>query len=230
MSESLSCLVVDDDPVSRELVGHYVQQHDGLALAGSCESAIEATNLLRTQEVDLVFLDVEMPGMSGLEWLSTKPNLPNVIIVSSHREYAVDAFEVDVVDYLLKPVSYARFLKAVDRVVHQSSDPIVDPDDHVFLKSKGRLVRLDLVEVLFVEAQADYVLVHTPSDKHLVHGTMKSFEDKLPERDFVRVHRSYIVRQDKIDDVEESSIVVGREVIPIGPSYREKVLGRLPKL
>jgi DNA-binding LytR/AlgR family response regulator len=168
--------------------------------------------------------------MSGIEWLTTSRNLPDVVIVSSHRQYAVDAFEVDVVDYLLKPVSYGRFLKAVDRVLNHSSEPVVDPDDHVFLKTKGRLVRLDLKDILYVEAQSDYALIHTEKEQYLVHGTMKSFEKKLPANDFIRVHRSYIVRQDKIDDLEESSIVIGRQVIPVGASYRDKVLERLPRL
>jgi len=230
MNDKLRCLVVDDDDVSRELLSHFVGQHDALELAGTCIDAIEATNALRGQPADLILLDVEMPGMTGLEWLSSIRDHAPVIMVSAHKEYAVDAFDVDVVDYLLKPVSYARFLKAIDRVLTEKHDPVVDPDDHVFLRSSGRLVRLDLSKVLYVEAQADYALIHTLDDKHLVHGTMKSFETKLPSKEFIRVHRSFIVRKDKINDLEENSIVIGRSVIPIGASYKERLIGSLPRL
>lgn len=224
-------LIVDDDPVSRAVMEEYVALCDDLSLHGSCETAIEAANVLRKAHVDVLLLDVEMPQMSGLELIASLKDPPRVILVSGREAYALEAFEADVVDYLLKPVTYARFLKAIERLHRRT--PEKEPEtgsDHVFIKSDGRLVRLELSDVLFLQAERDYVLIQTGTAKHLIHGTMKSMEEKLPSGDFIRVHRSYIVRIDRIDDIQDGSVVMGRSVVPIGESYREQLLARLRTL
>jgi DNA-binding LytR/AlgR family response regulator len=238
MEAPFSCLVVDDDELCRTLLEHYIGQHDGLALAGTCASAVEAANVLAHAQIDLLFLDVEMPDMTGLEFLGSLSQRPQVVLVTSKEEYALQAFDVDVTDFLLKPVAYARFLKAVERVRERHDGPVPGEDPtvasdrsgHVFIKSGSRLIRLDLDAVEWIEAQSDYMLIHTGEKEHLVHSTMKAMEEKLSSDAFARVHRSFIVRIDRIDDIEDTSLVIGRKVIPIGASYRERLLSQLKTL
>lgn len=281
----LRALVVDDDPVSRRLIQRYVEQHEALALAGSCASAPEAVSHLRAGEVDVLFLDVEMPEMTGLElvrYLARAGDAgPQVVLVTGKSEYAVEAFEVAAADYLLKPVQYARFLQAVERVLTRgprggaardagardaaASDPGARADgargraartageeppgassgdgpvvavsasvprsrDVMFVRVDGRLVRIALREVYRVEARGDYVVLHTPRKRYTVHATMRQMEAHLPAADFARVHRSHIVRLDRIVDIEDATLVVERDVIPIGPAFRQPLLARLNTL
>lgn len=239
----MNCLVVDDDPIARELVARFVERHDALTLAGTCHDAVEATNALArhratSEPVDLVFLDVEMPEMTGLELAEalhagSAETRPQIVLITSKEEYARDAFDAEVTDYLVKPPTYGRFVKAVERALARSTPggpdaPGSDPNT-LFVKADGRLVRIDLRDVSWIEAQKDYVLFHTESGDHLVHSTMKALEARLPDA-FVRVHRSYLVRIDQIGDVEDSSLVIGRKMIPVGATYRAPLLGRLNTL
>ena len=237
----MTCLVVDDDPIARALVERFVERHDALTLVGACEDAVEAANVVARRRaaempLELLFLDVEMPDMSGLELAEAigagpSGSRPQVILITSKEEYAREAFDVEVTDYLIKPPTYGRFVKAVERALARTeaapSAP-ADPDT-LFVKADGRLVRLDLREVAWIEAQKDYVLFHTEARDHLVHSTMKALEARLPDA-FVRVHRSYLVRLDRIGDVEDSSLVVGRKVVPVGATYRGPLLERLNTL
>lgn len=225
----MRCLVVDDDALARAFMEHFIARHGALELIGSCESALEASGILKHERVDLVFLDIEMPEMNGLELIQRLTRRPQVILVTAKEEYAIDAFEVEVTDYLLKPVKYARFLKAVERAERRARAERLQAE-HVFIKTEGRLVRLELAAVQWIEAQGDYVLIHTDTGRYLVHSTMKAMIDRLPESDFARVHRSFIVRLDRIDDVSATSLVVGRRVIPIGASYKEDLHRRLHTL
>ncbi|MCC6931104.1 MAG: response regulator transcription factor [Gemmatimonadaceae bacterium] len=254
----LRALVVDDDPVSRALLARYVGQHDALQLVATCESAVAAVPHLRAGEADVVFLDVEMPEMSGLELVRALDACPAIILVTGKAHYAVEAFAVSVTDYLLKPVQYPRFLQAVERVVRQcrqeqgaqgaacaTPGDLAAPSrprttqsragdgevrDVLFARIDGRLVRIPLAEVHWVEAKGDYVLLHAPKRRYMVHTTMKTMEERLPPSDFVRVHRSHIVRVDRIVDLEDATIVVDRDVIPVGASYRDTLLSRLNTL
>ena len=227
----MRCLVVDDDELSRTMIEHLLAQHGGLTLVGSCESAIAAAKVLREEVVDLLFLDVEMPGMTGLELMKSMDVRPQVILVTAKEEYAIEAFDVDVTDYLLKPVTYARFLKAVQRAERQASlaeaSEASQEQEYVFIKAEGRLIKVYLADIQWIAAQGDYMMVHTREHKYLMHGTMKSMEKKLPPHDFARVHRSYIVRIDQIEDIEDTTIVIQRKVIPIGGSYKDALLKRL---
>ncbi len=248
----LRALVVDDDPVSRALLTRYVGQHDALQLVEVCASAVEAVPFLRVGDVDVVFLDVEMPEMSGLELVRALDRRPHVVLVTGKAQYAVEAFAVAVSDYLLKPVQFPRFLQAVERVMrarqaeaHLDAPPTPpapqgpsEPEeaatawsrDILFARVDGRLMRIPLREVHWVEAKGDYVLLHAPKQRYMVHATMKTMEARLPAADFVRVHRSHIVRLDRIVDLEESTIVVERDVVPVGASYRTPLLMRLNTL
>lgn len=171
-TDPLRCMVVDDDELFRSVMEHFIEQHDALRLSASCTSAVEAANVLQREAVDLLFLDVEMPEMSGLELLRNLQQRPQVVLVTGKEDYAVDAFDVEVTDYLLKPVNYARFLKAVERARRTAAPQTAEGPDHVFVKTNGRLVKLGLKEIQYVEAQGDYMLVQTPEERYLVHSTM----------------------------------------------------------
>lgn len=227
----MKCLIVDDDPMARAMLEHFVDQHAATVFAGSCGSASEAANVLRSTKVDVLFLDIEMPEMTGIELVRNLKSVPEVVLVTSRKEYAVEAFEIEVADYLLKPVAYSRFMRTIERLnARIAPTDSAMAEDHVFIKTNGRLVNLDLRTVQWIEAQGDYVQVVAETDRYMVHGTMKKIESKLPERDFIRVHRSFIVRIDRVKDVEDTTLVVGAKVIPIGASYRGKFHQRINTL
>lgn len=221
----MRCLLVDDDAVARAVLEKYVGRHDGLHMVASCDSAVTAANLLAKGDVDLLFLDVLMPEMSGMELLRSLAHPPRVILVSARPEFAVEAFDFEVADYLLKPVTYARFLRAVERAGRVAESG--GAEDTLFVKVEGRLVKVDLADLEWMEAQGDYVLMHCHDRDLLASTSMRKLEEVLSQRKFARVHRSYIVRMDKIEDIEESTIVIGRKVVPISSGYRESLHRRL---
>lgn len=225
----LRCLIVDDDPLSVATLSHLVEKTDFLKLEGSFQNPVEAASYLGSHSIDLLFLDMEMPGMTGLEMLGALSSPPLVIIVSSRPEHALAAFDFDVVDYLLKPVSHSRFLKAVLKAKDRSpkEEEMVFKGNFIFVKSDSVLVKLDIRDILWVEALADYVAIVTPHKKHVCHSTMKAIESKLPSDQFVRIHRSYIVRLERIDAIEDNSVSVDGKLIPVGGTYRDGLMSLL---
>lgn len=230
----MNCIIVDDDKLAREVLEKFITRVDFLNLLGTFENAIDASNGIPKfeEEIDLIFLDVEMPEMSGMEFLSTMDNMPQIIIVSSKEKYAIDAYEYAVTDYLLKPVYYTRFLKAVNKAYenHSSKNDGVG-DLEVFIKSNSALVRLEYDDILWIEALENYVMVKTFDNKFVIHFTMKAIEKKMPMQKFVRVHRSFIVNRNKIEVIEDNSVIVrtesGLKSIPIGKSYKDKLISDL---
>jgi two-component system LytT family response regulator len=230
----LRCLVIDDDPLSIQIVENCIASTDFLTSAGSCTSAVQAAEVLRTQSVDLLFLDVEMPLMSGIDLLRTLQNPPLVVLITSSQQYAVEAFEHDVVDYLVKPISYARFLKASQRALELATarpEPATATEtaDFTFMKVDTKLVKVIFDEVRYVEALGDYVHVVTGQSKLIVYSTMKAVEEKFPAGLFVRVHRSFIVNLKRVQAIEDNSILIDGKHIPIGQTYTRDVFQRLNK-
>ncbi len=225
----MTCIIVDDDPLSVKMLEGLVAQTDFLDVEMSFDNPVDAINYMRDHHADLLFLDVEMPGMTGLEMLTALEDAPAVILVSSKSEYALEAFHFDVEDYLLKPPTYARFLKAVKKVRDKlnQDQTIQFKGDFVFVKSDTALVKVDIRQVQWIEALADYVAIVTKEKKYVCHSTMKAIEAKLPVDQFVRVHRSYIVRIDQIDAIEDKTISVGKKIIPVGGTYRDGMMSRL---
>lgn len=224
-----SCIVVDDESMSREIILKFVEQTEYLLLSGAFSNAIDASNAIKKQAVDIIFLDVEMPEMSGLEFLKLLKDKPQIILTTSQEKYAVEAFEYEVLDYLLKPVTYTRFLKAVSKAMvkfEETENNAVD-NKNIFLKVDSKLVKVELEELYMVEALGDYVIVHTMNKKFTVFSTMKGIEKSLPKTEFLRVHRSYIIRIDKIQDIQDNNLVIKGKVIPIGPSYKSDLIKRL---
>lgn len=227
----LKCMVVDDDQTSRQIVEHYVKKTNFLRLDHVCESAIDASNILMEEDVDILFLDVEMPEMSGMDLLKTIDNSIEVIMITSARDYAPEAFEAAVTDYLVKPIEYSRFLKAVTKAkenIEAFQRKLKDGDqNNIYVKTDSKVVKITLNNILFIEALADYVVINTEKKKYIVHSTMKGIEKRLPDRYFARVHRSYIVNVDHIEALEDNSIVIRDKSIPIGASYKDNFMSRL---
>lgn len=209
-----------------------VSQVKDLELIQECEDAMEAYNLINSQQVDLIFLDIEMPGMTGLELtknLGSKS--PLIVFTTAKKDYAVEAFELNVVDYLVKPVTPSRFLQAVERaneaLASDKEEVKVEEQEFVFVKDNGILKRINVDDILYLEAMGDYVKVHTSQKFHVLHATLKSIEEKLPATKFIRVHRSYIVSLSKIDFIQEGVISIGKANVPVADTYRTTLNKRL---
>ncbi|WP_426060487.1 LytR/AlgR family response regulator transcription factor [Hymenobacter sp. B1770] len=235
---SLNCLVVDDDPLSVQVVLNCIANTAFLNAVGSYTNPVEAAEALRTHPVDLLFLDVEMPLMSGIELLRTLQHPPLVVLITSSKEYAVQAYEYSVVDYLMKPVSYARFLQASQKALEAakrqpaatSTEAIENPApnaDFTFVKVDNKLVRVAFDDVHYVEALGDYVHIVTGQSKHIVYSTMKAVEEKFPTSRFIRIHRSFIVNFNRIQALEDNTMLVEGKNIPVGQTYLRDVMQRL---
>ncbi|PSR11657.1 MAG: DNA-binding response regulator [Bacteroidetes bacterium] len=221
----MTCLIIDDNPLARLALRNMTSEIEGLHLAGECESAMQAYNFLKAQPCDLLLLDVEMPGMSGLELLKSLEKHPLIILVTSKTAYAVDGFEMQVVDYLVKPVTMPRLLKAVNLAMERHKDQY--PANHFFARVDSLLVRIDFQHILFVHALGDYVVFQTEDKKYPVHLTMKAVEERLPSNHFMRVHRSYIVALDKIVNLEQNSLLIGSHAVPVSEKVKGKLMQRL---
>ena len=230
----LRCLIVDDDPLAVQIVQNCVTNTAFLETAVTCASAVEAAEVLRTTPIDVLFLDVEMPLMSGLDLLTTLQDPPAVVLISGNAKYAVQAFDHQVVDYLVKPLSYARFLvaarHALTAVEARRAADLPAPDaDATYVKVDSKLVRVRFADVLYVEALGDYVYIVLENQKLMVHSTMRSVEARFPAQQFARVHRSFIVNLRQVQTIEDNAVVIGKKHISIGQTYLREVLQRLNK-
>jgi DNA-binding LytR/AlgR family response regulator len=229
----MNCIIIEDDKLSSRIIEEFVDKTSELNLLYSFSNAVDAINVLKEEEnVQLIFLDVELPDMTGIEFMDSLDLKSQVIIISSKDKYAVDAFNHEVTDYLVKPISYARFYKAIERArkrmqMRNGLDRI--GKEEIFIKKNSTLVRLRYDQILWVEALENYVIFNTYDDKYTIHFTMKAIEIKLPAEKFTRVHRSYIVNTGSIDVIEDNSVLIrtqdGTKTIPIGKSYKDKLMG-----
>lgn len=227
----LNCLIVDDEPLALDLLEAYVKRTPFLNLKGKCSNALEVLQVLKEQEVDLLFLDIQMPELSGLELSRLIDNRIKIIFTTAFEQYALEGFKVDALDYLLKPISYPEFLKATNKA-HQwfemsrnTSSKIVEEGDDIFVKSDYKLVKLQLHKIQYIEGLKDYVKIYVDDRPQPVVAllSMKMFEEMLPSS-FIRVHRSFIVNLDKITVIERNRIVFGKTYIPVSDSYKDKFL------
>ena len=230
----MNCIIIDDDELSRRVVEEFIGRTDFLNLTHSFSNAVEAINFIKQgEEVHLIFLDVEMPEMTGIEFLNSLSQPPQVIIISSKEKYAIQAFDYSVTDYLLKPITYARFFKAASKAyeLFNQGRALTDTDKEIFIKKNSSLVRIKYNDILWVEALENYVVINTINDKFTIHFTMKSIENQLPLVKFKRVHRSFIVNVSRITSIEDNSVIIkltdSKKVIPIGKSYRDKLLNEI---
>lgn len=227
---TLKCLIVDDELMARTALKRLCEQNDSLDLVAVCENAEEALQLLAEQPIDLLWLDVEMPGLSGFQLLEQLPWRPLVVLTTSKTEYAFTAFQYEVADYLHKPVTLPRFAAAVQKVLSLSQPRPTTPPTaerkEIYIRTDGRYLRLPYDEIQYIENMGDYVKISTSKHVYVVHTTMRSLEEKLGA-EFLRVHRSFIVHLGKIVDIEESNLVVAGKVIPISRANKAELMNRL---
>ena len=237
----LRCVIIDDNEINRLTLEHFVEMTDTLALTASLPDGVQGLNFLReTPTVDILLLDIEMPHLSGLDLVRLLPQpQPEVILVTTHRDFAVEAFALRITDYLVKPVDYARFTQAIDRAkesrraaVAAAAPPAAEltGSNELFVKVNNRMVRLDFDDVLYIEALSTYSVLVTRTQKHIVYLTLKALTERLPFAHFQRVHRSYIVNTRRIDAIEDNMLQLGQYEVPVGRSYQDEFFQKLRNL
>jgi DNA-binding LytR/AlgR family response regulator len=228
----MNCLIVDDNKIARTTLKQLVSQVSDLQLAGECVNAMEAYNLLREQPVDLLLLDIEMPGMTGIELTrNLQSNRPVIIFTTSKKEYAAEAFDLNVADYIVKPITPARFIQAIDKareILQSNTEQVkLNEDEFIFIRDSNIVRRLKLSEILYAEAMGDYVKLHTAQKFFAIHSTMKEVEQRLPSPKFLRVHRSFIAAIDKIDTIQEGALIINGKPVPVADAYRAALNKRM---
>ncbi len=223
-----NCLIVDDEPIAQQILEQHIQKVDALALVGKCSNAIDALNVLHQEDVDILFLDIKMPSMSGLELLKSLQNPPKVILTTAFSEFGVESYEYGVTDYLLKPISFDRFLKAVNRILmperasNLSNIETTQQSEFIFFKADKKIHKYYFKDVLFIEGSGNYVKIYSENKKPMkVLDKLGDLIRKLPEKDFCRVHKSYIVNLQKIQQVEGNMIHFTQKSIPVSATYRQ---------
>lgn len=226
----IRCLVIDDEPLARQLLTGYISQVDALTLVASCESAMEAFGILHQQEVDLLFLDIRMPGITGLNFIKSLKNPPAVIFTTAYHEHAVEAFELEAVDYLLKPITLERFIKAVQKLMPKKEVASLakePPVPYIFIKVDRKLIKLNYDDILYIEALGDYVKFITSENTFVSYIKVSVLEKLLPAHKFLRIHRSYIVSQQKISYLEGNFLKINEIELPIGQTFKDELYEKL---
>ena len=219
----IQCVIIDDEPSSQNILKHLIGDVDFLEIAGICNDAVDAMTFLKETKVDLLFLDINMPNLSGIAFYKMLKNPPLVIFTTAYSEYAIEGFDVNAIDYLLKPFSFERFLKAVQKVKNK----LVLEKEFIIIKSDKKLYQLKVNDILFVEALGDYIKIYT-KDKVLVsYKTLRNILSLLPENKYMQIHKSYIINQSKLDFVEGNQVTIGSKKIPIGQKFKINFLKRL---
>ncbi|UII33254.1 LytTR family DNA-binding domain-containing protein [Fulvivirga ulvae] len=227
----IRCIIVDDEPLAIEVIESYINRLENIEIVAKCSNALKAFEILKKEPVDLIFLDIQMPKLTGLDFVKTLQNPPKVIITTAYRDYALEGYELNVVDYLLKPISFERFLKAVSRVYHTEISPettqttdIESEEAYIYLKADKKMVKVQLRDILYIESLKDYVRVKTSDKEVITHQKISYLEEKLPEECFLRIHRSFIVALKKVETYSATSIEVPGKELPIGRLYKDQVL------
>lgn len=226
----INCLVVDDEPIAREGMMEYVRQIDYLHAVAQCKNAVEAAGLLQKHKIDLIFLDIQMPKLTGIEFLKALADPPLVIFTTAYSEYALEGFELDVVDYLLKPISFARFLKAAEKAqnyTHARSKDVSITLDFFFIKCNGKIEKILMADVIYIEAMANYVIIYTRQKKFITYITFSGIEAQLPAQLFVRIHKSFIVSIAAIQTIDGDDVITTTVRLPISKNYKNEVMNRI---
>lgn len=232
----IKCIIVEDEPIARNILKQYISRDNRLLLTGNFKSAAEGLEHIQNEPTDLVFLDIKMPEISGLELLKSLMAPPMIIFTTAFREYAADGFDLNAVDYLVKPYSFDRFLHSVNKVAevsklrlqkNETSENILVSS--LFIKDGTKLIQLNIEEILFVEALREYIKIVTEGKKYVVHQSMKGIEEKLPSNNFIRIHKSYIVAIKKINSIEGNMILVGNHTLPISRQLKDEILATITK-
>ena len=226
------CIIADDEPIAIRIIKKHLSHFDEFEVVAECSNAIEAMKAMRRQPVDLIFLDIEMPVLTGIEMLKTATLMPPVIFTTAHRNYAVDAFEVNALDYLLKPVSFDRFTKAINRFLEiqhpvTTGNQLPEEKEWILLKVDKKNIKVDFADILYIESLSDYVVVHLAGKKLITKERISQMDERLPRSIFLRVHRGFIINMKKVDALYGNTIETGGIKIPVGRNYKEIVLEKL---
>jgi len=228
----LTCIIVDDEPIARKILREYIEEIDYLELIGEAENPLKATTLLDSHTVDIVFLDINMPKISGIDFLKAAKTNAAIIMTTAYNEYAVEAYGLDVLDYLLKPIAFDRFVKACNKAKDAKTlqKPIADPSapgDHFFIKCDNQIEKVFYDELIYAEAMMNYVMLHTHSRKMMVYITIRRLEEQLPMDIFIKVHKSFIVNRNKVKSIEGNTLNIENVKIAISQNLREKVISEI---
>lgn len=226
----IKCLIVDDEPLAHRVIERYSENVPFLEIVAKCFNAIEAIEVMHNQQVDLIFLDINMPKLSGMEFLKTLKNPPLVIITTAYAEYAIQGYEMDVVDYLMKPFSFERFFRAIQKAediirskelpVHEVKEAVSSEEEYIFIKSSKKTYKVNLNEILYIEALGDYVKIFTTERMIVSYQSLKNIEVMLPQRTFPRIHKSFIISLPKIDLIEGNHVKIKERLIPVGTNFK----------
>jgi DNA-binding LytR/AlgR family response regulator len=222
----IKCLIVDDEPLAQNVIENYLKEFSFIETVAKCDNALTALDWMKKQKIDLIFLDISMPFISGIDFIKTLKNPPAIILTTAYREYAVESYELNVLDYLLKPISFERFLKAINKLDNQAAELVkpahenAENDVFIYVKSNKKNVRVLLKEILFIESVKDYIRIHLLTGTSIItQMQISAIEQRLPES-FIRIHRSFIVSKDKITAYTQHDLEIGKHQIPIGRSYK----------
>jgi DNA-binding LytR/AlgR family response regulator len=227
----LNCLIIDDEPLARKGISEYVREIDFLQLSGECGSAAEAASIIASKPIDLLLLDIQMPRLSGIDFLKTLTRPPMAIITTAYSEYALEGYTLDVIDYLVKPIPFDRFLKAVQKAYDfhhlrtREQQPV--SAEYFFVKSNGKYERVAFNDILFIESMQNYVLIHLPGQKLIVYMTLAGLEAQLPPARFIKVHKSFIVAIGQVNSIENNEIIIRQTRIPISRTLKDDVLKKI---
>lgn len=237
-NKKISCLAVDDEPLALSILKKYIESVQNLELVGTCENAVQALQMLQQYRVDLIFLDIQMPQIMGTDFIRTLKKSPRIIFTTAFRKYAVEGFELDAVDYLLKPISFERFLKAVNKVLQTNldvpdsanhlRDAVSEPiPPHLYFRVDRKMVKVFLLDILYIEGFSDYVKIITPSKTLITKQLISALEETLPNDMFIRIHRSFIISVNKISSYNADMITIGKTELPIGRLFKQNVIRKL---
>lgn len=226
---NLNCIIVDDEPIARDILKNYIEQVPYLTFVASCEDAFEAMEVLKTKDIDLIILDINMPRLTGFEMLRMLKKHPAVIITSAYPEHALEGFELSVTDYLLKPFSFPRFVQATEKVVNKNTGAPLPKDEELFLmvKSDKKLTKVFFDEISYIEAYGNYIFIYTATERVMSKQTLTQFEQQLPASRFARIHKSYVASLKAIKYLEGGEVSIAGKKLPIGKVYRENLLEKL---
>lgn len=233
----MKCIIVDDEKLARAIIGTLCKEFKNLEILNEFSSAIEALKFLNKNEVDLIFLDIHMPDFNGLDFIKSLKNPPKIILTTSDPKFAIEAFEYNfIIDYLLKPIELSRFKKAIAKSENKniettpSDSEVKDISNDFYVNIDRRLIKIDLPSIYLIEAKGDYIHIKTDNKNYIVHSTLKKIEEKLPDSLFLKIHRSYIINIKKIIDIEDNSVLIEKDVIPVSRSKRPELMKRLDLL